>query len=28
LDNKTKTPILIRVMASGGLIKARLIDLE
>jgi hypothetical protein len=28
LDNKAKTPILIRVMASGGLITARLIDLE
>ena len=28
LDNETKTPILIRVMASGGLIKARLVGLE
>lgn len=28
LDDETKTPILIRIMASGGLIKARLIAVE
>ena len=28
LDDETKTPILIRIMASGGLIKARLVGVE